>query len=176
LDEGWAFSGETITLSGFGGSPYKARETGEAFRMLEKAMLLELSYPLTSVIMPMISDQKKAAEQIAAQELKSLSFDVETKRHFWIRAKRGSAGEVDLVYPFDGQLISIEVKSGHNARLKSLHQFMGETPHDIAVRIWTGKYSIDEVKTQSHKTFRLINLPFYLISALPDILGNGTLM
>jgi predicted AAA+ superfamily ATPase len=209
LEEGWTFSGETITLGGFGGSPYKARETGKAFRMLEKAMLLELVYPLTSTRMPMISDQKKApklfwldsglvnyvanirkeyvvssdlmdtwrgkaAEQIAVQELKTLSFDVGVKRNFWIRAKRGSAAEVDLVYQFDGKIIPIEVKSGHNVRLKSLHQFMDETSHDIAVRIWTGKYGVDEVKTQSHKTFRLINLPFYMISALPDILKNNS--
>ncbi|MDH6304265.1 putative AAA+ superfamily ATPase [Parabacteroides sp. PF5-5] len=205
LEEGWSFSGETITLGEFGGSPYKARETGEAFRMLEKAMLLELVYPLTSARMPMISDQKKApklfwfdaglvnyaanirkeyvtssdlmdtwrgkaAEQIVAQELKTLSFDVGVKRNFWIRAKRGSMAEVDLVYPFDGKIIPIEVKSGHNTRLKSLHQFMDESSHDIAIRIWTGKYSIDEVKTQNHKTFRLINLPFYMISTLPAIL------
>jgi Holliday junction resolvase-like predicted endonuclease len=112
----------------------------------------------------------KAAEQIAAQELQALSFDVGAKRNFWVRAKRGSAAEVDFAYQFDGQIIPIEVKSGHNARLKSLHQFMDETSHDIAVRIWTGKYGIDEVKTQKQQTFRLINLPFYMISALPDIL------
>ena len=209
LEEGWTFSGETIALGGFGGSSYKARETGEAFRMLEKAMLLELVYPLTSAKMPMISDLKKApklfwldaglvnyaakirkeyivsgdlmdtwkgkaAEQIAAQELKTLSFEVGVKRNFWVRAKRGSSAEVDLAYRFDGKIIPIEVKSGHNAHLKSLHQFMDETSHDIAVRIWTGKYGIDEVKTQSHKTFRLINLPFYMISALPDILKKNS--
>ncbi|HCC52849.1 MAG TPA: ATPase [Porphyromonadaceae bacterium] len=209
LEEGWTFSGETIALGGFGGSSYKARETGEAFRMLEKAMLLELVYPLTSAKMPMISDLKKApklfwldaglvnyaakirkeyivsgdlmdtwkgkaAEQIAAQELKTLSFEVGVKRNFWVRAKRGSSAEVDLAYRFDGKIIPIEVKSGHNAHLKSLHQFMDETSHDIAVRIWTGKYGIDEAKTQSHKTFRLINLPFYMISALPDILKKNS--
>ena len=207
LEEGWAFSGETITLGGFGGSSYKARETGEAFRVLEKAMLLELVYPLTSTIIPMISDLKKApklfwldvglvnyaanirkeyvvssdlmdtwrgkaAEQIVAQELRTLSFDVGAKRNFWMRAKRGSTAEVDLVYQFDGKIIPIEVKSGHNAKLKSLHQFMDETPHDIAVRVWSGKYSIDEVKTQKNKIFRLINLPFYMISALPNILNQ----
>jgi len=205
LQEGWTFSGETITLGGFGGSPYKARETGEAFRMLEKAMLLELVYPLTSALMPMISDLKKApklfwfdtglmnyaanirkeyitsgdlidtwrgkaAEQITAQELKTLSTDVGAKRNFWVRAKRGSAAEVDFVYHFDGSIIPIEVKSGNNAHLKSLHQFMDETAHDIAVRIWSGKYAIDEVKTQNNKIFRLINLPFYMISVLPEIL------
>ena len=208
LEEGWTFSGETITLGGFGGSPYKARETGEAFRMLEKAMLLELVYPLTSALMPMISDKKKApklfwldaglvnyaanirkeyvttsdlmdtwrgkaAEQIVAQELKSDSFDVGIKRNFWIRAKRGSSAEVDFVYQFDGKIIPIEVKSGHNARLKSLHEFIDETSHNIAVRVWSGKYSIDEVKTQKNKTFRLINVPFYLISALPGILKKN---
>ena len=205
LDEGWAFSGETVTLGGFGGSSYKSRETGEAFRMLEKAMLLELVYPLTSALMPMISDLKKApklfwfdaglvnyaanirkeyvtsgdltdtwrgkaAEQIVAQELKALSTDVGAKRNFWARAKRGSTAEVDLVYFFDGNIIPIEVKSGHKAHLKSIHQFMDETTHNIAVRVWSGKYSIDEVKTQGNKTFRLINLPFYMISALPAIL------
>ncbi len=209
LEEGWAFSGETVTLGGFGGSPYKARETGEAFRMLEKAMLLELVYPLTSAMMPMISDLKKApklfwldaglvnyaanirkeyivsgdlmdtwrgkaAEQIVAQELKALSFDVGARRNFWMRAKRGSTAEIDFVYQFDGKIIPIEVKSGHNAHLKSLHQFMDETRHDIAVRIWTGKYSIDKVNTQRHKTFRLINLPFYMISMLPDILKSNS--
>jgi predicted AAA+ superfamily ATPase len=205
LEEGWTFSGETVVLGGFGGSPYKARETGEAFRMLHKAMLLELVYPLTSALMPVISDLKKApklfwldaglvnyaanirreyvvssdlmdtwrgkaAEQIAAQELKALSFDVGAKRNFWIRAKRGSHAEVDLVYLFDGNIIPVEVKSGHNAHLKSLHQFMDETSHDIAVRVWSGKFGIDDVKTQDNKTFRLVNLPFYMISALPDIL------
>jgi predicted AAA+ superfamily ATPase len=205
LEDGWTFSGETVTLGGFGGSPYKARETSEAFRMLEKAMLLELVYPLTSSLMPMISDLKKApklfwidaglvnyaanirkeyvvsgdlmdtwrgkaAEQIVAQELKALSFDVGAKRNFWVRAKRGSEAEVDFVYRFDGRIIPVEVKSGHNAHLKSLHQFMDEAGHDIALRVWTGKYSIDEVKMRNHKTFRLVNLPLYMLSALPDIL------
>ena len=205
LDEGWAFSGETISLGGFAGSPYKARETGEAFRLLEKAMLLELSYPLTSAMMPVISDLKrapklfwfdaglvnyaanirkeyaissdltdtwrgKAAEQITAQEFKALSTDVGAKRNFWVRSKRGSTAEVDLVYLFDGNIIPVEVKSGHNAHLKSLHQFMDETGHDIAVRVWHGKYAIHEIKTQNGKTVRLVNLPFYMISALPEIL------
>ena len=176
--------------------------------MLEKAMLLELAYPLTNTIMPMISDKKKApklfwldsglvnyaanirkeyvtssdlmdtwrgkaAEQIVVQELKAYSFDVGMKCNFWMRPKRGSSAEVDFVSQFDGKIIPIEVKSGHNVRLRSLHQFMDETSHDIAVRIWTGKYNIDEVKTQKNKLFRLINLPFYMISALPDILKKN---
>ncbi|MFR5659359.1 MAG: ATP-binding protein, partial [Butyricimonas faecihominis] len=123
LEEGWAFAGQSITLGGFAASAYKARETGEAFRTLEKALLLELVYPTTGIMLPLVSDLKKApkliwldaglvnyaagiqreyllskdlndvwrgmaAEQIVAQELKTLSNDVGQKRHFWVRAKR----------------------------------------------------------------------------------------
>lgn len=207
LEEGWAFSGQTITLGGFAASAYKARETSEAFRTLHKAMLLELAYPTTNVIMPVVSDLKKspklfwldaglvnyasgiqkeyllkkdlidtwrgmAAEQIVAQELKTLSFDIGLKQNYWVRNKRGSIAEVDFVIVFDGKIIPIEVKSGHNARLKSIHQFMNDTNHDIAIRIWSGQFSVDNVKTINGKLFRLVNLPFYMISALPHLLSE----
>jgi predicted AAA+ superfamily ATPase len=204
LEEGWVFSGETITLGSFGGSSYRARETGEAFRLLERALLLELVYPLTNALMPMISSLKRSpklfwldaglvnyvsrvrghhvftdllsgwrgkfAEHLVYQELKSLSFDVGHRQHFWVRDKRGSTAEVDFVYYFDGILIPIEVKSGHNAHLKSLHQYMDTAPHSLAVRIWSGFYSTSTVHTPNNKTFTLINLPFYMISALPNII------
>jgi len=207
LDEGWAFSGQAITLGGFAASAYKARETGEAFRTLNKAMLLELVYPTTNVIMPAVSDLKKspklfwldaglvnyasgiqkeyllkrdlmdtwrgmAAEQIVAQELKTLSFETGLKRNYWMRNKRGSTAKVDFIIVFDGKIIPVEVKSGHNAHLKSIHQFMNDTNHDIAIRIWSGNYNIDKVTTVNGKEFRLINLPYYMISALPQILNN----
>lgn len=44
------------------------------------------------------------------------------------------------------------------------------TDGDVAVRVWSGNYSIDAVKTNAGKEFRLINLPFYLLEALPLIL------
>lgn len=207
LEEGWSFAGQSITLGGFASSAYKARETGEAFRTLEKALLLELVYPTVNAILPATADLKKspkliwldaglvnyaasiqkeyllskdltdvwrgmAAEQIVAQELKALTNEVGTKRKYWVRAKRGSSAEVDFIYLFDGLVIPIEVKSGHNAHLKSLHQFMNEAPHDIAVRVWSGKYSVDRVRTQEGKDFRLVNLPFYSLSALPGILAG----
>ena len=111
-----------------------------------------------------------AAEQIVAQELKALSNEVGKKQKFWVRAKRGSSAEVDFVYIYGGKIIPIEVKNGHNAHLKSIHKFMNETEHDLAVRIWSGNYAIDEVTTNEGKHFKLINLPFYMIAALPNIL------
>ena len=205
LEEGWGYAGQAVTLGGFAQSAYKARETGEAFRTLEKALLLELVYPTTHTIMPATTDLKRApkliwldtglvnyaaeiqkeyllskdltdtwrgmaAEQIVAQELKALSNEAGKKQKFWVRAKRGSSAEVDFVYIYGGKIIPIEVKNGHNAHLKSIHQFMNETEHDLAVRIWSGNYAIDEVTTNEGKHFKLINLPFYMIAALPNIL------
>lgn len=59
LSYGWAFSGETITLGNFANSGYKSREIGEAFRLLEKAMLLELTYPISSTQLPIIPETKR---------------------------------------------------------------------------------------------------------------------
>ena len=64
LSYGWAFSGETITLGNFANSGYKSREVGEAFRLLEKAMLLELVYPVSSTRLPIIPETKRMPKLI----------------------------------------------------------------------------------------------------------------
>lgn len=64
LSYGWAYSGETITLGNFANSGYKSREVGEAFRVLEKAMLLELVYPVSSTQMPIIPETKRMPKLI----------------------------------------------------------------------------------------------------------------
>lgn len=207
IERGWSFAGQTITFGGFAGSQYKAREVGEALRILEKAMLCELVYPTTSMLPPGIQDLRRspkliwldaglvnyvakiqkeyllsqnlkdiwrgmAAEQIAAQALLTLDTDVDARRKFWVRQKKGSSAEVDFVYDYDGMLIPIEVKSGHNAHLKSLHIYMDEAPHDIGIRIWSNPFSVNDVLTGNGKSFRLINLPFYYIEALPKVLDK----
>jgi predicted AAA+ superfamily ATPase len=112
----------------------------------------------------------KIAEQIVAQELLALDSRVSNQRNFWIRNKKDSDAEIDFLLQHDGKVIPIEVKSGHNAKLKSLHLFIDEAPHDIAVRVWSHPFSIDEVTTQKGKKFRLINLPFYYVGVLAEIL------
>lgn len=64
LSYGWSFSGETITLGNFAHSGYRAREVGEAFRLLEKAMLLELTYPVSSTLLPIIPETKRKPKLI----------------------------------------------------------------------------------------------------------------
>ena len=207
LEEGWAFAAQSISLGNFAGSSYKSREMGEAFRTLEKTMLLELVYPTLSYTIPINSELKRSpkliwfdtglvnysaklqkevfgasdiqdawrgriAEQIVAQELIAIDYRVSNKRTFWVRDKKGSQAEVDFVIQYDNKLIPIEVKSGHNAKLKSLHSFMEKTNHSIAVRVWSNPFSIDKVTTSTGKEFTLYNIPFYYVGILEKLLQN----
>jgi predicted AAA+ superfamily ATPase len=114
----------------------------------------------------------RIAEHIVAQELLTLDDRLLTKRIFWRREKETSEAEVDFVYNFESKAIPIEVKSGHNSKLKSLHLFMDECPHSYAVRVWSQPFSIDRVKTQAGKEFNLINLPFYYVGVLEKVLDK----
>lgn len=208
LSYGWAFAGETITLGNFANSGYKSREVGDAFRLLEKAMLLELVYPVSSTQMPVIPETRRMpkliwfdtglvnyqagirseiigstdmvdawrghiAEQITAQELLALEDRVGQHRAFW--AKPNNGAEVDFVVSHDSRLYPIEVKSGTNSHLRSLQVFMDSSNVDVAIRIWSKPYSVDDIKTVNGKTFKLVNLPFYLIGRIHDILNAVSL-
>lgn len=205
LSYGWAFAGETITLGNFANSGYKSREVAEAFRLLEKAMLLELIYPISSTKMPAIPETRRApklmwfdtgmvsyqagirreiigsvdmidtwrghiAEQIVAQELLTLNDKVSNRRSFWARPNNGA--EVDFVITHNSRIYPVEVKTGSNAHLRSLQVFMDNTDVDIAIRVWSKPLSIDTVSTPTGKSFRIINLPFYLISRITDIIDQ----
>ena len=112
----------------------------------------------------------KIAEHIVAQEIIALDNSVLSKRSFWRRNKKGSDAEVDLIYTFRGKLIPIEVKSGTNSKLKSLHMFMDEDPHNVAVLFWSQPLSVDTVITTKGKSFQLINVPFYYVCVMEKVL------
>jgi predicted AAA+ superfamily ATPase len=112
----------------------------------------------------------KIAEQMVAQELLALDSRVSNLRDFWVKNKKDSDAEVDFVLQIDSKVIPIEVKSGHNAKLRSLHLFMDEAPHHIAVRVWSQPFSVDKVTTYQGKNIKLINLPFYYVGRLEEIL------
>lgn len=207
LNVGWKYAGERITLGSFGESAYRAREMGEAFRALEKTLLLELVYPSTGYQAPILQETKRApkllwldtgivnyaaavqqelvlsndildawrgkiAEQIVGQELLALDNRPSYHRNYWVRDANGVTSEVDFLIQYRNLIIPIEVKAGHNSKLKSLHQFMERANHDIAIRIWSQPFSVDVVKTMQGKEFRLINLPFYYIGQLIPILTD----
>lgn len=208
LSVGWSKAGETVTLTRFADSNYRAREVAESFRMLEKAMLLELSFPTKSCCLPALPDRSRSpklfwldcglvnfaagigqevlmakdvldvwrgryAEQVVAQELLAIDNDIDSRRLFWVRDKKGATAEVDFIYRLHSTLIPIEVKAGHNSHLRSLHSYVDASENcKVAVRIWSEPLSYNEVSTPHGHSFTLINLPFYLIGQLPEIVGQ----
>lgn len=103
------------------------------------------------------------AEHIVGQELLASNYSISNELNFWVREKTDSSAEVDFVFPYNGKLIPVEVKSGSIGKLRSLHQFMDLSPHNLAVRVWQGEYSVEKAKTIGGTEFTLINLPFYLV-------------
>lgn len=210
LRNGWGHAGQSISFSRFAGSNYTSTATHEAFELLEKAFLVNLDYPTSSVKAPVEESLTKspkliwvdtglvnfsaniqveylqnssladvwrghAAEQIVGQELwQALDRNYADKELFWARDKKGSTAEVDFIFQLGGKVIPIEVKSGSNSHLRSLQSFISQPgAPDVAVRIWPGKFSVDEVKNVLNKsTFRLINLPFYYTTIIDKILAQ----
>ncbi|MDB4582959.1 AAA family ATPase [Draconibacterium sp.] len=197
IDHAFAEGGTKITFEKFGNSEYHSREMREAFRALEKTMLIRIVYPSITLEVPASPSLKRKprlhvldtglinharglmgelvfnenigethrgiiAEHITGQELLASSFSISNKLNFWVRDKKESSAEVDYILPWQGKLIPIEVKSGSVGKLKSLHQFMDRTPHNIAVRVYQGEYLAQKAKTITGKKFTLLNLPFYL--------------
>lgn len=60
LNAGWIYAGQRITFERFGNSLYRSREMSEAFRTLEKTMLLELVYPTSSPVVPLAPEPKRS--------------------------------------------------------------------------------------------------------------------
>jgi hypothetical protein len=108
---------------------------------------------------------------IIMQELISLNKENDDLPHFWVRDKAQSSAEIDLVYRHQSILIPIEIKSGSTGSMKSLHYFMNHIDHDFAVRIYGGSFSIEEHKTPEGKRFKLMNLPYYLGTKIPDFVN-----
>ena len=207
LKTGWKYAAQRIKFERFGESDYRSREVGEAFRLLEKAMLLEIAYPYSGYQIPMIPELKrspkllwfdtgivnyvagiqkevfnaqditdvwrgKIAEHIVGQELLSGKSDFFAQRNFWVRNANSSDAEIDFILQHESRIIPVEVKSGHNAKLRSLHLFMDEVDHQTAIRIWSGNYSIDKVTTPKGKTFNLYNIPYYYTGILESLLNH----
>lgn len=207
LNYGWTAAGHRIQFAKFTGSTFKAAEAGNAFRTLEKTLLLELVYPLTSSSLPILPDLKKSpkllwldtglvnyvagmqedllfnkdadelwngdiAEHVVGQELLGATYNFGEKRMFWVRDAKNSQAEVDFLMRYKSHLLPIEVKTGNNAKLRSLHLFMEESKETIALRLWNGPMTSDTITKSNGETFTLYNIPLYYAGHLQHFLDG----
>lgn len=207
LNYGWTAAGHRIQFAKFTGSTFKAAEAGNAFRTLEKTLLLELVYPLTSSSLPILPDLKKSpkllwldtglvnyvagmqedllfnkdadelwngdiAEHVVGQELLGATYNFGEKRMFWVRDAKNSQAEVDFLMRYKSHLLPIEVKTGNNAKLRSLHLFMEDSKETIALRLWNGPMTSDTITKSNGETFTLYNIPLYYAGHLQHFLDE----
>ena len=110
-------------------------------------------------------------QHLVYQEIQSQNNGLETHLHFWVREKSNSSAEVDLVVPHQNLLLPVEIKSGAQGRLRSLHQFIDEAEHSYGIRLLGNHLSVQEAHTPSGKPYRLLNLPYYLASSIHEYAG-----
>lgn len=108
---------------------------------------------------------------LITQELMSLNTISNHKPHFWVREKTQASSEVYLVYQYRQYIIPIEIKSGKQGTLRSLHQFVEKTNHPYAVRLYSGIFKIERAKTQGGKNYLLMNMPYYLGTKIPEYIN-----
>ena len=82
--------------------------------------------------------------------------------HYW-RSKGGKA-ELDFLYEFTGGIYPLEVKAGINPRSKSLRSYDMQFSPSILARATLLNLKMDG---------KILNLPLYAISLLPDMVARN---
>lgn len=110
------------------------------------------------------------AEHVVRQELMAQNADDDKKIPFWVREKKQSNAEVDILLPYKNFAIPAEVKSGQTGALRSLHQFVNESKHPYAIRLYKGGFGISAAKTPEGKPYKLLSLPYFLAGRVNEYL------
>lgn len=85
------------------------------------------------------------AEQLVAQELISYNLHTsKTELYYWHREEPSSNAEVDLLWVKSGMVVPIEIKSGSQGGMKSMHFFLNSHPNSTyGVKFSERSYSIN---------------------------------
>ena len=109
----------------------------------------------------------KIAQHLVTQQLISIETADRYQPHFWVREEKDTSSEVDLVYQYGKYIVPIEVKSGKQGKLRSLHQFIERAGHPYAIRMHAGHFIVEKVKTPNGVPYLLMNMPYYLATKTP---------
>ena len=89
-----------------------------------------------------------------------------------VNEKTQSSAEVDLIFQFKDKIIPIEIKTGKEDKLKSLHQFIEKVDHPYLVRMYAGEFKIEKHTTPTNKKpYYLMNIPYYLGTKIPEYIA-----
>jgi len=113
----------------------------------------------------------RIAEHIVGQELIGTDPSSPSDFIFWVREKKQSNAEIDFLVQHLHRFVPVEVKSGPEGTLRSLHQFMDNSDNSFAVRLYSGKMSVNEIVTNSGKKYKLLDLPYCFTGKIDQYLN-----
>lgn len=114
----------------------------------------------------------RVIEHVVGQEILANNEDLLRNLLFWVRKKEGTTSELDFLFVDESGATPVEVKSGKAGKLRSLHQYVDSSETKLAVRLYSGKFHIDKLKTIKGKPFVLLNIPYYLTGNLKKYLNK----
>ena len=150
-----------VTRTSANGVPLAAEANHKFFKLvfLDSGLvctLLNLSHQaLEADDLMMINSGSLAEQWIGQALLLNQPYNQQPELHYWARERKSSSAELDYVVANSNKVIAVEVKAGKTGTLKSLHLFMEEKNHPLAVR-----FSSKNVSLLTEP--RLLSLPLYL--------------
>ncbi len=109
-------------------------------------------------------------EQLTGQELTASQTRSRRRPLFWVRNKSQSQAELDFLEMNGSTPVPVEVKSGAEGKLRSLHLFVEMQPQvKTAVRLYRGTFRDQEVRRYGNR-FQLLNIPYYHAAKIDDYL------
>jgi len=130
------------------------------FSGIQKQMILAID--LNALFEGQVLRHVVGQELLSTVEAKPVGLD------YWVRDKAQSTAEIDYVIRHEDLIIPVVVKSGEPGRLRSLHQFIDESPHPFAVRLYAGNVNIRKAETLRGKPYYLLSLPYFLACRISE--------
>ncbi len=194
VEAGPRLGGEVFKYENFAGSEFKSREMSDAFRLIEKIMILNQIVSVNSTNLPLnfkfkrpkkliwldvgivnysknaYSDLMKGnysgkiMEQIVGQTLVALFSGRNNQLGYWAKNKDEGNAEVDFCWEYQNKIIGLEVKSGIGLKSRSLISM-----------IKSGKGKIVPIEMSFSKLEMkkdgILSLPFYLLERWQDFIN-----
>lgn len=122
-----------------------------------------------------LANRGSLAEQFVGQQLLySKPEYVNPELYYWQPPKSEAQAEVDFLFVSGNTIIPVEVKAGSTGTIKSLQSYVIKKQADLAVRVSSGKPSVNVLMAKSNqqtREFKLLNIPFYLVNRLEKLIN-----
>jgi predicted AAA+ superfamily ATPase len=122
-----------------------------------------------------LAGKGELAEQWVGQQLLySKATYINPELYYWHPPKSEGQAEIDYLYVQGNEIIPVEVKSGTQTSIKSLHSYIIKKQAKRGIRISSNKALVEQLTARQNKIerdFELINLPFYLLNHIERLLA-----